>query len=164
VGGEWYSSPWYCRQYETLKRHSTSKRLHYEISQNAVIVILSAVRTWIVTTVMDIFTRCFLRDNETCRVTWMYPGPGSSVSVWLRTVQLRDRDSIPAGAKSFSSNVCVQTGSEAHPAFCPMCTGGPFPGAKHGRGVALTTHPHVVPRSRKSRSYTSSPLKRHYGV
>jgi hypothetical protein len=53
---------------------------------------------------------------------------------------------------------CVQTGSGAHPASCTMGTGGPFPGAKRGRGVTLTTHPHVVPRSRMSRSYTSSPL------
>jgi hypothetical protein len=36
----------------------------------------------------------------------------------------------PAGAKDFPSNVCVQTGSGAHPASCPMGTGGPFPGVK----------------------------------
>jgi len=38
-----------------------------------------------------------------------------------------------------------------------MGTGGPFPGAKRGRGVTLTTHPHLVPRSRMSRSYTPLP-------
>jgi hypothetical protein len=32
--------------------------------------------------------------------------------------------------KDFSSNLCVQTGSGAHPASCTMGTGGPFPGAK----------------------------------
>jgi hypothetical protein len=47
----------------------------------------------------------------------------------------------PAEAKDFSSNLCVQTGSEAHPASCTMGTGGPFLGAKRGRGVTLTTHP-----------------------
>jgi hypothetical protein len=31
------------------------------------------------------------------------------------------------------------------------------PGVKLGRGVTLTTHPHLVPRLRMSRSYTSSP-------
>jgi hypothetical protein len=31
------------------------------------------------------------------------------------------------------------------------------PGVKRGRGVTLTTHPHLVPRLRMSRSYTSSP-------
>jgi hypothetical protein len=36
----------------------------------------------------------------------------------------------PADAKDFSSILYVQTGSEAHPASCPMGTGGPFPGAK----------------------------------
>jgi hypothetical protein len=30
----------------------------------------------------------------------------------------------PAEAKDFSSNVCVQTGSGAQPASCPMGTGG----------------------------------------
>jgi hypothetical protein len=66
----------------------------------------------------------------------------------------------PTEAKDFSSNLCVQTGSGAHPASCTVGTGGPFPGAKRGRGVTLTTHPHLVPRSGMSLSYTSSPPKR----
>jgi hypothetical protein len=37
---------------------------------------------------------------------------------------------FPAGAEDFSSNLCVQTGSEAHPASCTMGTGSPFPGGK----------------------------------
>jgi hypothetical protein len=36
----------------------------------------------------------------------------------------------PAGAKDFSSSLCVQTGSEAHPSSCTVGTGGPFPGGK----------------------------------
>jgi hypothetical protein len=36
----------------------------------------------------------------------------------------------PAGAKDFSSILCVQTGSGAHPASCPMDTRGRFPGDK----------------------------------
>jgi hypothetical protein len=70
----------------------------------------------------------------------------------------------PAGVKDFSSNLCVQTDPETHPASYTMGTGGPFPGTKRGRGVTLTTHPHLVPRSGMSRSYTSSPLKRLHGV
>jgi hypothetical protein len=35
-----------------------------------------------------------------------------------------------AEAKDFSSSLCVQTGSEAHPASCTMGTGDSFPGAK----------------------------------
>jgi hypothetical protein len=31
-----------------------------------------------------------------------------------------------AEAKDFSTNICVQTGSEAHPASCTMGTGGSF--------------------------------------
>jgi hypothetical protein len=37
---------------------------------------------------------------------------------------------FPAGEKDFSSSLCVQTGSGAHPASCTMGTGGPFPGVK----------------------------------
>jgi hypothetical protein len=36
----------------------------------------------------------------------------------------------PAGAKDFSSILCVQTGSGAHPASSPTGTRGPFPGGK----------------------------------
>jgi hypothetical protein len=37
----------------------------------------------------------------------------------------------PAEEKEdFSSSLCVQTSSEAHPASYPMGTGGPFSGAK----------------------------------
>jgi hypothetical protein len=58
--------------------------------------------------------------------------PGSSVSIVSgyglddRAIQVRS----PAEAKDFSSNFRVRTGSGAYPAFCPMGTGGPFPGCK----------------------------------
>jgi hypothetical protein len=39
------------------------------------------------------------------------------------------------GAKDFSSSLCVQTGSGAHPASCTMGTGGPFPGDKSAAGA-----------------------------
>jgi len=35
-----------------------------------------------------------------------------------------------AEAKGFSSSLCVQTDSGAHPASCTVGTGGPFSGAK----------------------------------
>jgi hypothetical protein len=37
-------------------------------------------------------------------------------------------------------------------------------GIKRGRGVTLTTHPHLVPRSLMSRIYISSPPLRQHGV
>jgi hypothetical protein len=40
----------------------------------------------------------------------------------------------PAGAKNFSCNLCVQTGSGANPASCTMGTGGPFSGGKARSG------------------------------
>jgi hypothetical protein len=48
----------------------------------------------------------------------------------------------PAGAKDFSSSLCVQTGSEAHPASCTMGTGG-----KSRPGRDADHSPHLVPRS-----------------
>jgi hypothetical protein len=43
-----------------------------------------------------------------------------------RAIEVRS----PAGAKDFSSSLCDQTGSGAHPASYTMGTGGPFPGGK----------------------------------
>jgi hypothetical protein len=45
----------------------------------------------------------------------------------------------PAGAKDFSSILCVQTGSGAHPASCTVGTGGPFPGGKSAAGECIGT-------------------------
>jgi hypothetical protein len=81
--------------------------------------------------------------------------PGSSVSIVSgyglddRAIEVRS----PAEAKDFFSRLCVQTGSGAHPASCTMGTGVLSPGVKRGRGVTLTTHPHLEPRSRMSTSY-----------
>jgi hypothetical protein len=58
--------------------------------------------------------------------------PGSSGSIVSgyglddRTTEVRS----PVEAKDFSSNLCVQTGSGAHPASCTMGTEDPFPGGK----------------------------------
>jgi hypothetical protein len=68
--------------------------------------------------------------------------PGSSGSIvsdyelddWARGFR------SPAGAKDFSYNLCVQTGSGAHRASCTMGTGGPFPAAK-GRPGRDAEHP-----------------------
>jgi hypothetical protein len=64
----------------------------------------------------------------------------------------------PSDENVFSTSLCVQTSSEAHPASCPMSTAAPLPGVKRGRGVTLTTNPHLVPRSWMSRTYTYSHL------
>jgi hypothetical protein len=59
--------------------------------------------------------------------------------------------------EDFFSSLCVQTGSGAHPASCPMRTGGPFPGCKARPGHDADHLPHLVPRSWMSRSCTSFP-------
>jgi hypothetical protein len=41
---------------------------------------------------------------------------------------------FPSETEDFSSSLCVQTGSGAHSASCPMDSGGPFPGGKKQPG------------------------------
>jgi hypothetical protein len=75
-------------------------------------------------------------------------GPGSSVGIatdyGLGSPGIESR----WGAR-FSAP--VQTVPGAHPASCTVGTGS-FPGVKCGRGLLLTTHPLLVPRSWKSRA------------
>ena len=59
------------------------------------------------------------------------------------------------GGAEFSAP--VQTGPGVHPASCTMGTGS-FPGVKSGRCVLLTTHPLLVPWSRKSGAIPLLPL------
>jgi hypothetical protein len=63
-----------------------------------------------------------------------------------------------------SSILCVQTSSEAHPASYPMGAGVSSQGVESGRSVTLTTHPYLVPRSRMSSIYNSSPSWCVHGV
>jgi hypothetical protein len=75
---------------------------------------------------------------------------GSSVSI-VSDYGLDDRAvgvRSPAEAKDFSSSLCVQTGSGAHPASCTLGTGGPFPGGKAGPWRDADHSPHLPPRSR----------------
>jgi hypothetical protein len=60
-----------------------------------------------------------------------------------------------AREKDFSSNLCVQTGSEAHPASCTMGTG-VLPRGK-GRSGRDADHSPPVQRSGMSSSYNSPP-------
>jgi hypothetical protein len=75
-------------------------------------------------------------------------GPGSSVGIATDYGLGRSGDRIPVGAR-FSAR--VQTGPGAHPASCTMGTGS-FLGVNCCRGVTLTSHPLLVPRSWKSRA------------
>jgi hypothetical protein len=89
----------------------------------------------------------------------------SQYSVWLLAGRPGDRRSILGrGERIFP------VASMSRPALGPTqppvqwVPGIHSPGLKCGRGVTLTTHPHLLPRLRVSRSYTSSPPKRLRGV
>jgi hypothetical protein len=60
--------------------------------------------------------------------------------------------------KDFSSSLYMQTATGAHPASCIMATEDPFPGHKARPGRDADHSPHLLPRSKMSRSYTSSSL------
>jgi hypothetical protein len=75
--------------------------------------------------------RCFAHKVQT--------GAGIAQSVYCLTTDSRTGVQCSAEAKDFSSSVCVQTGSGAHPESCTMGTWGPFPGVKRGRVETLTT-------------------------
>ena len=77
----------------------------------------------------------------------MSDGPGSSVGI--ATAYGLDGPGIESRWGEIFTP--VQTGPGAHPASCTMGTGS-FPGVKSGRGVTLTTHSLLVPRSWKSRA------------
>jgi hypothetical protein len=62
-----------------------------------------------------------LVSDLSLRRPWFLPGSiVSDYGLDDRAIGVRS----PAGAEDFSSSLCVQTGSGAHPASCPMGTGG----------------------------------------
>jgi len=82
-----------------------------------------------------------------CVYACYYGGPGSSVA--LATELRIGRSGIESRwGRDFPP---VQSGPGAHPTFCKMGTSS-FLGVKCGRGVLLTTHPRLGPRSLKSRA------------
>jgi hypothetical protein len=88
----------------------------------------------------------------------------------ISSVPLATVDPIVRKPPLFSASAQIYKASVSRPALGP--TQPPFqwvpgvlsPGVKLGQGVTLTTHPHLVPRSRMSRCYSFSPPKRLHGV
>jgi hypothetical protein len=108
------------------------------------------------TSLLQHVTLSFLRSQSRSR--------GSSVSI-VSDYGLDDRAigvRYPAGAKDFSSSLCVQTGSGVHPASCTMGTGGPFHGVK-ARPGRDADHP-PPSNTEVENEYTSSPPKRLHDV
>jgi hypothetical protein len=82
-----------------------------------------------------------LRTSDFHYVKIMFSGPGSSVSIATGCTDWTVQESNPGGGEP------VQTGPRAQPASCTMDTRS-FPGVESGRGVMLTPHPLLVPRSK----------------
>ena len=73
-----------------------------------------------------------------------YSGPGSVVGT-ATAYELNGPGIESRWEARFSAP--VPTGPETYPASCTMGTGS-FPGVSCGRGVTLTPHPLLVPRSK----------------
>jgi hypothetical protein len=86
---------------------------------------------------------------------------GSSVSI-LSDHRLDDQGSIPGEANDFFPYTLCPDHLWSPLSLLPSAHPGSFPGVKRGRGVTLTTHPHLVLRSRM-RSYITSPPWRLHG-
>jgi hypothetical protein len=135
-------SPCHFQKFETIKHKVTEGRKSQNIKQlNTEAVNINGIYR-----------------PTSCRRSW-----GSSVSIGSY-YRLDDRGLIPGKDRIFP------LASVYRPALKP--TQPPVqrvmrdlsPGLKRGRGVMLTTHPHLVPRLIISRSYTASLHKRIYGV
>jgi hypothetical protein len=77
-----------------------------------------------------------------------------------RAIEVRS----PTGAEDFSSSPASRPALGPTQPPIQWVPGVLSPGVKRGRGVTLTTRPHLVPRLRTSRSYTSSPPMCLHGV
>jgi hypothetical protein len=71
---------------------------------------------------------------------------------------------VRSPAENFSSSLCVQTGSAAHPASCPVGTGGPLPGSKARQGRDADHLPHSSAEVKNEQELYLLSLKRLHGV
>jgi hypothetical protein len=86
----------------------------------------------------------------------IYVGAGVAQSLLCLTTYWTTGVRPPVHTKGFPSNFRVQTGSGAPPSLSNGYRG-PFPGGKARLGRDADHSPHLMPRSRMSRSYASSP-------
>ena len=101
---------------------------------------------WVPSVILQLY-KTYVRYMIFYMAVFSYGGPGSSVGI--ATELWAGRSGVESRwGRDFSP---VQTGPGAHPTSCKMGTGS-FLGVKCGRGVLLTTHPLLVPRSWKSRA------------
>jgi hypothetical protein len=75
-------------------------------------------------------TYCVLNSVLNLKCYQNRKGPGIAQSVFVFTTDWTTGIRSAPESKDFSSSLCMQTSSEAHPVSYPMGTRGPFPGGK----------------------------------
>jgi hypothetical protein len=95
-----------------------------------------------VVTIWHLFSFCLMQEAHLYvifRLLWQLHVPHILLGSWVSSGSIVSDYGLddwaigvlsPAGAEDFSSSLCVQTGSGAHPASCPMGTGILSPGVK----------------------------------
>jgi hypothetical protein len=97
-------------------------------------------------------------DNVKIEIKEDGNGYGIAQSLYRRAMGWTIGVRFPSGAKYFCLLHSVQTGSEVLPACCPVDTR-VFSRRQSVQGVKLTTHIHVLPRSRIVELYLRSPTR-----
>jgi hypothetical protein len=69
-------------------------------------------------------------NKHICVTKMHFIGAGVAQSVWWLTTDWTTGVRSLTEAENFSFSLCVQTGSGAHPASCPVSAVGSFPGDK----------------------------------
>jgi hypothetical protein len=106
--------------------------------------------------------RCYTAElmviYTTCRTMYISRGSSGSVVSTMDWTTGRPGFDPRQRQKDFFCSLFIQISYNAHPASCPKGTGDLSAGLKRGRGVTLTIHLHLVPRSRMRGAILVHPL------
>jgi hypothetical protein len=101
-----------------------------------------------------------------CYIAYVKSSMMLTVTFWFSILAIPDDRAIDPGREERILPLTSVSRPALEPTQPPVqwVSGALSPELKRGRFVTLTTHPHLVPMSRMSRSYTFCPAKRLRGM